>query len=1020
MKLHSLSLQAFGPFANKETIDFSELGENPLYLIDGPTGSGKSSILHGICYALYGETTDADRKSLGLRCDHAKEDLLTELTLEFSIREERYRITRTPTQMRPNKRGSGETEQKAEAHLCRVKPDGEEETLVPKKVKDADQRIKEIIGLSAEQFLQVMVLPQGKFRELLVAKSDVRQKILSTLFQTEVYKQIEERLKLKSADIEQQNKAFEKSKEDALADVAMADVDALVNSIQSSTTLTAAAEQKKEQAAASLQKAATTLQNAKTLANNFANLEQKKTEQAEHLQQEEPISITKAVIQRAEKAAGIMPTWQNLQRLNNDLISKQAEVEQAVADQLSADEKVTLTAKVLKEASEAYKQRDGLKAQEVKLQGYQQKLASYQQFKDAAVAADKHYQNALENKQNTFNKSEAINQQIATLSSLTESLTNETANKATIVEQKLKANALLENRVKLAKLEAELETIKKDQQQAQDEVNNLKVAHQQAEKEANRTEMHWFANQAAVLALKLEEDQPCVVCGSLEHPNLAVFEEGSSETSQESVDQARSVESATLTNHNKANFKLEKAQHLVAEALKRIDELTSTLGRQAAMSVDEAQQAFDQLSQQLTAIEEKELKLAQAKQEHKDKEADKQPIMAALQVIEDSLPPLNAAKATANSQLQSAHDDLPEQYRDADLLDKTINDTGAQIKTIEGNQQSAEQAQASALQQQARVQSQHKLLTKDANSLSERQSKQEAQWLKALADSSFATQQAYEDAYLEEQELKAIKAEVTTYDDIKKTLKAELDLLSKQLKDKKQPQLDTLQQERQNLTEAFNQTESIWIEVKQQKTRLEDTQKKINRIDKLQESIKKQYEVIGALSKAASGRGNVRVSLERFVLGNLLDSVLSIASQRLHIMSKGQYRLIRQNEEAQKRNTTAGLDLAIDDAHTGKTRPVATLSGGESFMASLALALALSDVVQERSGGIQLDTLFVDEGFGTLDQETLQLAINILVDLQSTGRSIGIISHVSELKEQMAQRIEVTCSRSGSSIKIIA
>ncbi|MEO1899650.1 MAG: SbcC/MukB-like Walker B domain-containing protein, partial [Methylococcales bacterium] len=199
-----------------------------------------------------------------------------------------------------------------------------------------------------------------------------------------------------------------------------------------------------------------------------------------------------------------------------------------------------------------------------------------------------------------------------------------------------------------------------------------------------------------------------------------------------------------------------------------------------------------------------------------------------------------------------------------------------------------------------------------------------------------------------------------------------------------------------------------------------DTQNKVQQIEQQQLAIKKQYEIVGTLAKAASGRGNVRVSLERFVLGNILDQVLSIASERLHIMSKGQYRLIRQNEQQQKRNTTAGLDLAIDDAYTGKTRPVATLSGGESFMASLALALGLSDVVQERSGGIQLDTLFIDEGFGSLDQDSLQLAVNTLIDLQSTGRTIGIISHVSELKEQMSQRIEVTGSCTGSTIKVVA
>jgi len=189
-------------------------------------------------------------------------------------------------------------------------------------------------------------------------------------------------------------------------------------------------------------------------------------------------------------------------------------------------------------------------------------------------------------------------------------------------------------------------------------------------------------------------------------------------------------------------------------------------------------------------------------------------------------------------------------------------------------------------------------------------------------------------------------------------------------------------------------------------------------LDKEQQQVKKEFEVIGYLAKAASGKGNVKISLERFVLADLLDSVLSLASQRLHILSKGQYQLVRQKETLTKK-AVAGLDLAINDAYTGKIRPVVTLSGGESFIASLALALALSDIVQQRSGGIQMDTLFVDEGFGSLDPESLQLAISTLVDLQSTGRTIGIISHVAELKEQMALRIDVTSSRSGSHVKTI-
>ena len=289
-----------------------------------------------------------------------------------------------------------------------------------------------------------------------------------------------------------------------------------------------------------------------------------------------------------------------------------------------------------------------------------------------------------------------------------------------------------------------------------------------------------------------------------------------------------------------------------------------------------------------------------------------------------------------------------------------------------------------------------------------------------MVDSDFVTQEDFASAQLVDEALEVLHENVGTYDDTVKALQAEIGLLQKQLKDKLPPDLKKLKNELEAVSEEFTLAEGLWTNANQQHTKLTHTQDKIKKIEEQQAKIKKQYEVVGTLSKAASGRGNVRVSLERFVLGNILDQVLGIASQRLYIMSKGQYRLIRQNEEDQKRNTTAGLDLAIDDAYTGKTRPVATLSGGESFMASLALALGLSDVVQERSGGIQLDTLFIDEGFGSLDQDSLQLAINTLIDLQSTGRTIGIISHVSELKEQMAQRIEVKGSRSGSTINMVA
>ena len=180
-----------------------------------------------------------------------------------------------------------------------------------------------------------------------------------------------------------------------------------------------------------------------------------------------------------------------------------------------------------------------------------------------------------------------------------------------------------------------------------------------------------------------------------------------------------------------------------------------------------------------------------------------------------------------------------------------------------------------------------------------------------------------------------------------------------------------------------------------------------------------QYRIYGTLSDVANGQTGNRISLQRFVLSVLLDDVLIQASQRLHIMSNGRYQLVRK-EDRTRGNRASGLDLEVEDGYTGKNRSVATLSGGESFMAALSLALGLSDVVQSYAGGIKLDTLFIDEGFGSLDPESLDLAIRTLIDLQATGRMIGIISHVSELKEQMALRLDVISSKNGSSIRTVS
>jgi exonuclease SbcC len=242
--------------------------------------------------------------------------------------------------------------------------------------------------------------------------------------------------------------------------------------------------------------------------------------------------------------------------------------------------------------------------------------------------------------------------------------------------------------------------------------------------------------------------------------------------------------------------------------------------------------------------------------------------------------------------------------------------------------------------------------------------------------------------------------------------------LKSELSGQAPPDMIAIEQLLAEKTNLFKTTDETWRKLEERNNQLQGVKAKLAKASEKNTDLEAQYAIYGTLSDVAGGQTGNKISLQRFVLSVLLDDVLIQASARLNLMSKGRYQLVRK-EDRSKGNKASGLDLEVEDGYSGKTRPVATLSGGESFMAALSLALGLSDVVQSYAGGIKLDTLFIDEGFGSLDPESLDLAIKTLIDLQANGRMIGIISHVSELKEQMALRLDVVSSRSGSTIRTI-
>ncbi|TRX57053.1 AAA family ATPase [Thalassomonas sp. M1454] len=1020
MKLHKLTIQAFGPFAQTETIDFSKLGDNPLFLIDGPTGAGKSSILHAICYALYGETTDEARKDVGVRCDNAASDLLTELTLEFSIRKQHYIISRIPTQMRQNKRGDGQTEQKASAHLRKILDDGSEQTLVAKKKKDADEQIKQVIGLSAEQFRQVMVLPQGKFRELLLAKSDARQAILSTLFQTEIYKRIEQLLKDKAANIEREYKRFKEQIDEALSEVFQDNVDSLKQSIDEAQKVKTELEQQKIAAGEKSRLSHDKLKSAIELEQAFKAKEQKQQNLTLHLANQEQYLVQTKQIALAQSALKIAPIWQNTQQLNVDAANNKEQLELSLNQHKQAQLKLTDFQAQFELAQQQSAGRDGLVNQYNQLQTYSKVLADFAIIEANAKQAQSVEQKAKQERDTHIEKLSEYQQRCKNGEALIAQLQQQVVNKANM---QIAQNTMQTQLTLAQQLVASEQNTAKQQQQVQGFEQNLAKAVKalsNAINSADKLEMLWHSNQAAILAKNLQQDAPCPVCGSIEHPAPAVISSEMQGVSKDRVEHARSEQQVALNQQINADKNLLKATEVLNQFVEQSNKIKVELGELAAVPVEQLQQKLNNLNNELNIILQAEQQIAPAQNKLALMQQDVANREQVINEISDNLPRLSSAYGEAKAKLDNAINTLPEQYRQPQALNNEIAQIQANIKQLDDNLHTA---QANYQQQQNIIsagQATTEQLSKVQTELSARLTEQQQLWQHALSSSEFKSDDEFQHALIEQSAIETLVKQVKEFEQTRDTLSSQLALLNEQLKDKQVPNMEELQVQNNADEAAFKQIEQEWASAQTQLSRLTDTQNKITRIEAEQVENKKQYQVIGTLSSAASGRGKVRVSLERFVLGDLLDSVLAIASKRLHIMSKGQYRLVRQDEGLQKKNVTAGLDLAIDDAYTGKTRPVATLSGGESFIASLALALGLSDVVQQRSGGIQLDTLFIDEGFGSLDQESLQLAIETLMDLQASGRTIGVISHVSELKEQMALRIDVKSERSGSSISTIA
>ncbi|QEQ96707.1 AAA family ATPase [Neptunomonas concharum] len=1009
-----LEMSAFGPFAAQEVIDFKRLGERPLFLINGPTGSGKTTLLDAICFALYGKTTGDEREGAQMRSDLANAEQLTEVSFTFALSGQVFRVRRVPEQARPKSRGEGFTQQSAEAQLWQLAEDGTElRLIVSNKVTEATREIEQLLGLNVDQFRQVMVLPQGKFRQLLMADSKDREHIFSQLFQTQIYKKLEDELKIRSAEIRREADNLTRQKTVLLEQSGANGEESLVKNHLEIKEKTDCSYKKLEECRHQENQTREYLRQSETLLARFAQLDELRKSILILAEQSHSIEADKLRLQRASVASQLQPAYD--QYLQTQQRLSQAERQLTQAEELLNAKKTqqALLAEETQKIPHLQQQINEWGAQKQEVARYLEKSKQLQGVEKARLQAQqacqaKRQQNAVANAELDHKKAELVklDESLAQLRFNIEENGDLPIAVDRAKQQVEQAKRLQEAQIKSAELTQKLATLKQTG-------IALNEREQAALSDANRIERDWHLGQAAILSRSLQSGQPCPVCGSDNHPSPAVSE--IEPPSQNDVAQARD-KAAELT--QELSLKRE-AYSLTNKDLENITnvitEVKALLGDEENLSVDALEQRYLEIKRQCDIWMEQRASL-------KGLESKKAELSASIAQLEQRLAHHKAEFDHADKMLTEIEKEyalvvaeLPEAYRQSDAVQKALTSLEAQMVTADDQVKSLQKRQSamqSALDEATATQ---RIRKESCEALKVEFEHQLSSWLSALSNSVFNDQTDFLSAILDSEQQHQVQERIQRYESDRLKKQGALTAIESELKNQTPPDMATVEAVWHAAKLQLEQAEQQWRALHNQQIVLEEKLKGLEQIKRETEALQQQYAVAGTLSDVANGQTGNKVSLQRFVLSVLLDDVLIEASHRLSLMSKGRYRLLRKEDRA-KGNRASGLDLEVEDAYAGRIRAVATLSGGESFMAALALALGLSDVVQAYAGGIRLDTLFIDEGFGSLDPESLDLAIRTLTDLQQSGRMIGIISHVTELKEQIPLRIDILSSERGSRI----
>lgn len=1036
MKPLLLTMQAFGPYADCEIIDFTKLESRTMFVISGKTGAGKTTIFDGISFAIYGKASGEDRSGQDMRSQFAKHHTRTEVSLKFTLRDKTYFIHRSPQQERLKKSGEGTTTVGAKAELYELFDDGEKK-LVGANVREVDEKIKMIIGLDANQFRQILMIPQGEFRKLLTSESKDKEQILQKLFHTEQYKRIEEKLKEDALYLKKECEKSVQARMDLLKGIVVQTdeelqqaiaidepnevliLPLLANEIAATVEKSIAYDEQineTQQARDSLQQ---TMTKAEQIVQQFLEKE-KLSREKETLAAKQPmIETLKERLKKSQRAAALEKQEQYYQRLEK----RAEEVTQNFALSVQQVEKLGIERQRLEVLYQSELAKADVRDQATRrvhqLQQWKEAVASFVSLTTDVQVSEQQWKKQATRYEET---AQATSQQEQKLEQLFQKKAD--AEKATLLFAETEREAdkqeqLLHRWNKLNDVFGKLVEIEQVKHQQEEQFQAHIKRYEQEFQQYTMVEEVWRTSQAGMLAATLADGCACPVCGAIEHPNPAhLLQAMPSEVDMKQqkvrlaeIDgQKRKAESDFF----QADSKYNAVKQQVSEQEMEVREIIPQFMRADLSDYQQScRDAVNRLQVQLIELQQMKRALPALEEDWTSVNREVTRLRAEVDELKRKEEQAKMVYIEQKTKLASVADSLPEQIRTEQKYESALQTAITDQKKGQAAFEQAQTALQSVKEQESARQATMESLQENVTALQQELDEEHQKFVVDMAEQGFATYKEYDAAKCTEQERSTCEEEIQQFDKQWQAVSNLYHHIEYRLKDVAKPNLEELNQTFIRVDRELEQLRSQYNELLNAKQKNEDIQVKIMQMQEAQREIEEQYKVVGHLYEMAKGQNPFRITFERYVLAAFLDDILKEANSRLLKMTSGRYQLLRKIDPTRK-NIQSGLELSVYDQYTSQERHVKTLSGGESFKASLALALGLADVVQRYAGGISLETMFIDEGFGTLDPESLDQAIEALIDIQSSGRLVGIISHVPELKERIDAQLEVVATQNGS------